>query len=359
MRYQSLSHPLVRAAAAFLLALVPGCGGDIKATPDAAGTGAESSLETQPVSSDPCAWVTAAEVEELVGRLQGTPERISQESGEACLYTLPDSGPKPYTLPGIDPTPEHLTIRVNFEDPLTYESASAMVGQIITQDPAFQSAAAGKPLEETPRPEGWDYFSEGAAGSVFRLGHMAVVIGVNTPRRFTGERQTRIATRLAELVRGRVPDKPVAAGDEYDRPSPVSPCGLVTRSEAEAVMGKLAVDPYRSKRRTPFAMADGSSCAYYGGNHRVLVITPTWSDGRESFGLASGLTDEITSNLGVGEQSAVTLDGPWDQAKADMDGTLNFLAGDRVLEVQYRTSNVEMAGALQLARHALSRMGKQ
>ena len=120
--------------------------------------------------------------------------------------------------------------------------------------------------------------------------------------------------------------------------------------------GKAHLSPYRSKRTTPFADGDGDACSYYLGSHRVLVLTPYWSDGRELFHLASGLSQEITSKTGVGEQSADTLEGPWDQASADIDGTLNLLTGDRMLEVNYRMAGIDQVRAVRLATIAANRL---
>ncbi|MGH7527283.1 MAG: hypothetical protein ACREMX_11325 [Gemmatimonadales bacterium] len=337
-----------------VLALTMACAGDgARAQRD--GAGSRATVKTQPFESDPCAWVTPAEVERLVGRLQSAPRRgksaenpVSQVDGKACVYEMAGAGPDA----------EVVALQVDLESAMTYETANAMVfGAVSGLVTETVRAELQKNMNSAP-PEGWDYFAEGAGGTVFRTGHMAIIVGMYTPRLFTGDEQRDKAIALAGLVRERVPDLPVAAeyGDPNAEGRGPDPCALVTREEAEAFLGKLMVTPYRSKKTTPFADGTGQACTYYRGNHRVLVLTPYWSDGRELFGLASGLTEEITSKLGVGEQSADTLEGSWDQSKADIDGTLNFLNGDRMLEVKYRTAGIDQAGALRLATIAVNRL---
>ena len=336
---------LTTGAAIFsILALTAGCAAERgRAEPEKGAS--RLSVKTQPFTSEPCGWVTRAEVESLMGQLKAEPGRgrsaenpTTQEGGKACVYQMAHSGPGN----------EVVALQVDLEDALVYQTGDAMASGILSTE--YRS--------RTAPPEGWDYFSEGPGGTVFRLGHMAVIVAMYTPKLFTGEQQTAKAAALAALVRDQVPDLPVAAerGDPNAEGWGPDPCALITREEAEAVLGKLPIPPYRSQKFTPFADGAGQACTYYRGKHRVLVLTPHWSDGRETFGLASGLTEQVTSNLGVGEQSADTLEGPWDESKADMDGTLNFLVGDRMLEMIHGMAGIDASGALRLAATAVERL---
>ena len=335
---------IISVAIVSILALTTGCAAERgRAEPEKGAS--RLTVKTQPFKSEPCGWVTRAEVESLMGKLKAEPRHgrsaenpAAQDGGKACVYQLAQSGPGN----------EGVALQVDLKDALVYQTADAMASGILSAE--YRS--------KTATPEGWDYFSEGPGGTVFRLGHMAVIVAMYTPKLFTGEQQTEKAAALAALVRDRVPDLPVAAerGDPNAEGWGPDPCALVTREEAEAVLGKLPIPPYRSEKFTPFAAGAGQACTYYRGNHRVLVLTPHWSDGRETFGLASGLTEQVTSNLGVGEQSADTLEGPWDQSKADMDGTLNFLVGDRMLEMIHGMAGISPSGALRLATTAVERL---
>jgi hypothetical protein len=302
-------------------------------------------IPTQPLVADPCSWATLPEVEALIGKVQGQPWRghsaenpSRQDGGRACVYQV--GGSADYQ--------EVVAVEIQFEDATRYDAGAEIATELVAQ-----LSGGGEAEGQVAPPPGWDHASGIGRETAFRVGHMAVVIGAHGPQ-ISGDN----LLKLANLVRGRVPDVPVAA--EFAEPNGAghgpNPCALVTREEAEAVLGKLAMRPYRSKSTTPFADRNGEACSYYLGQHRVLVLTAHWSDAKWLFGAGAGLTDEFTTKTGLGEQSADTLDGPWDQAKADLGGALNFLTGDRMLEVQYRTAGIDLPAAMKLARIAVKRL---
>ena len=68
-------------------------------------------------------------------------------------------------------------------------------------------------------------------------------------------------------------------------------------------------------------------------------------------GIAGGLVPDRTA------AAADTLEGPWDDAASmGMTGLLYFLKGDQMLEIGYLTSSTDLAGAVGLARSAITRM---
>ena len=146
-------------------------------------------------------------------------------------------------------------------------------------------------------------------------------------------------------------------GEPEPPPSGPDPCGLITRSEAEAVLGQLVVEPYRSNEGTPLADPYGKGCSYLTAGHRALVLRPHWEGGKMLFGMARNLGGTVASALpeaGPDHESADTLDGPWDEAAGNgTTGDLYFLKGDRMLEVGYLTSSTGPAGAVRLARIAV------
>src|SRR6185295_5218720 len=103
------------------------------------------------------------------------------------------------------------------------------------------------------------------------------------------------------------------------------------------------------------ARGDGASCAYFNGHHRALVITPTWRDGAVQFKMLAGLGNTLAGLTRSGS-APDTLEGPWDQLSAGMDGNLYVLKGDKLLQVQYRSSPVPLAALIPLLRLAVSRM---
>src|SRR5439155_3447001 len=139
----------------------------------------------------------------------------------------------------------------------------------------------------------------------------------------------------------RVPDRPFASprSHSFGGRDP-DPCKLLTREEAETVLGKLLLPPYRSTDETPLADPSGKGCSYYSGKHRVFTIKPEWDMGRQLFGIAAATGQMFGAVAGVPSEGANSLKGAWDRAAAGTDGTLYFLKGDKMLTVVYRTANV-------------------
>jgi hypothetical protein len=167
-----------------------------------------------------------------------------------------------------------------------------------------------------------------------------------------------VLAALAGRVRDRIPDLPFVdpnAATEQ-RPGP-DPCRLLLQGEAESVLGRLAVPPYRVREGGALADPGGRSCAYYSGNHRALVLTPHFSGGpdelrfiraRGGLGMA-GVVDRAA-------EGADTLEGPWDEVAIGVHGQLAMLTGDRLLEMTYLTSSTDIVGAIRLAGAALPRL---
>ena len=163
---------------------------------------------------------------------------------------------------------------------------------------------------------------------------------------------------LAARVRDRILDLPFPATNTYQIISlganGRSPCDLLTRSEAEAVLGKLEVEPYRAIEETSFAYEKGKACAYFTKGHRAFIITPEWTDGATTFKLARGIGGLIGSQVPI---ENADIEGPWDKGALDgMTGSLNFLKGDSSLRADFLTSATDRTGALKLAAQAMQRL---
>jgi hypothetical protein len=199
-----------------------------------------------------------------------------------------------------------------------------------------------------------------------RQGHIGIVVasqGAEVP--------IEILAALAATVRDHVPDLPIALppdpilaqldlGEEDPKPAQASPdpCRLLTREEAQGVLGKLSAAPYRSNGSTPLATPSGDSCSYYTAGHHALVLRPEWNQGRALFQMAAGVPALAGRALGEHEANpADTLEGPWDQVNRSWTtGSLYFLKGDRMLELVYATSGTDLLGAVRLARAAVARL---
>ena len=226
------------------------------------------------------------------------------------------------------------------------------------------------PPEENPPSPGWDGTGSRWTGfSSFggRVGHVTVSVASLTPH-LPADRTLALATR----VRDAIPDLPfpffpdpmlaqlnAAMGEPPpEAPSGPDPCGLISAAEAEAVLGKLVVPPYRSADNSPLADPQGLGCAYFTAGHRVFVVRPHWEGGRMQFGMVRGVGGAVGGLIPETKSAgADTLEGPWDDAASlGMTGQLYFLKGDQMIEIGYLTSSTDLAGAVRLARSAIPRI---
>ena len=216
----------------------------------------------------------------------------------------------------------------------------------------------GMASEERPEgtPPGWDEIGASRSGAVFngRTGHVRVSVKV---QQLDLPPDTVVA--IASRVRDRVPEGPMIhpAADRSGRTPPGrDPCSVLTRSEAEEVLGTLVADPFRTRERTPLADPSGKSCAYLTAGHRVLVLTPVWNYGGIELSAArmvGGMVSQVADLPGI---EGDTLEGAWDEAVVDLTGELLLRKGGRVLGVRYLMSSTDAAGAIRLAEPALGRM---
>jgi hypothetical protein len=333
---------------------------------------APATVRTATVPANPCDWVTRDEVAALVGPLEGeaVPVRNIEQPepsdvNGACLYTLaaqPELGGK-----GV-------LFEVSPASGVLYERAvGAMRDHFAAELRDGDAPTAPAPKPRTSPDTGWDYSGTLPMGGMVsytgRIGHVSVSVtsqSMEVP-------QAKLAA-LAARIRDRVPDLPfllppdpmleelnrMQGGGPEPPPSGPDPCGLLSRAEAEAVLGKLVVEPYRSSGNTALVDPHGQGCAYFTSGHHALVLMPHWDSGKMTFGMArgaGGLVASVVPQLGPDGESADTLDGPWDEASANgTTGDLYFLKGDRMLELSYLTSSTDAAGAVRLATLALERL---
>lgn len=301
--------------------------------------------DVQPLDADPCGWLTRVEVERLLGSLGAEPLRVNDAEqfdqpnprGSACRYQLQTHS---------DNNEAFIAVGVVLDGVSAIEAG---LGATFTETGV--AALGGADHADSSRGR-WDWMSNLPSNALkaARQGHVGIMTSVRAPA-LQGER----VDSLAAAIIDRIPDLPFGDRSAAANDSSADPCALLTRAEAEAVLGKLVVAPYRSRESTPFANASGTSCSFYTARHHVLVLTPTRQDGRMIFQAMSGMNQNISGQLALNAVDD-TLDGPWDQTALSMDGTLYFLKGDRMLEMRYRTSSTDLTGALRLAAAALPRL---
>ena len=162
---------------------------------------------------------------------------------------------------------------------------------------------------------------------------------------------------LAARVRDRITDLPFAMPAEGRERESTDPCTLLTREEAESVLGKLVVAPYRSANGGPLADPTGASCAYYSAKHHVLVVTPFRSGGKKRLATTRVIGEVMGAMAADSEAAAAdTIEGSWDETAISRDGRLLLRKDDRAIELEYETSSTDKAGALKLGRIAIERL---
>jgi len=329
----------------------------------------KEAVRTASAPAEACGWIPATEVAAIVGPLEGAPVVVRSleqpdpdANGPACLYPLAS---QPRVGRGA------VLLQVDLSGGIIEERVSGSMVEGFRQIIQAGTSAAGSPAPAAdPPPPGWDRVGKHWIGfNTFtgRIGHVAVSAMALTPE-VPSEKTAALATR----VRDALPDLPFqlprdpqleafarAAGSPLDaEPSGPDPCALLSAEQAEQVLGKLVVPPYRSAGDSPLAVRNGTSCSYFTAGHRALTIKPHWDSGKMIFGMAKGVGGVVGSVAPDDTAAAAdTLEGPWEEAAANgTTGQLYFLKGDRMLEVNYVTSSTDRAGAVRLARSAVEKL---
>jgi hypothetical protein len=312
-----------------------------------------------------CGWIPQQEVEAILGTLAEPPKMVEG----SCRYTLAIpatvaarrdeqlrliekvSGGQKLPNKRFDPYAVDLTVSVSGD--VTSERALSVAHSTLKKWRGDSSGNDNPGPESRQNTAGWDKKSTYGYGG--RIGHVQVMVTVvSSDLQLPRER----LDTLAAHVRNHIADLPFPMpADYYSEVENRDPCVLLTRQEAEAVLGPLVVPPYRSANEGPLAYPNGTSCSYFTAGHHVLVITPKWWAGKSAIAATHGIGSIMGHAIDNShEESADTLEGPWDEAAMDLDGRLALLKGDRLLEIEYITSSTDEAGALKLARPALERL---
>jgi hypothetical protein len=342
---------------------------DVKVQGTAVASASATAGNQVPVGTRPpneCSWISAAEAQALIGPF-AEPPRPSQGG---CLYTLEVPAEvvrgrakqaelakgigstlkfkdEPYALllqVGLDAKTGERAVRLAAE-----KMASWMKGDRADSAQKPQSRTAPASADGTAS-GGWDArrFNGGRLGTV-EVTLIAQSFEVRVPRAKLEE--------LTARVRDRIPDLPFAAqSDPYEEPS-ADPCTLLTRQEAESVLGKLVVAPYRSVDDGPLAAPNGRTCSYFTARHHALIVKPIWSDGKSELAMTRGIGGLMGIVVNDSEaQTADTIEGSWDETAVSADGRLLLRKGDCAVEIEYETSSTDKAGALQLGKIMIERL---
>lgn len=291
----------------------------------------------------PCDWITRGEVEKVFGEpLVGDPVRVRsgenpvpQENGTGCLYEM---------KPKSEFVKRTVAIGLELDDAGAIQAGFSGV-------PDIQAVFKDKESKGDSMVDGrWDYVS-GVPGGLTMAREGRITAQVNS----FAESEKGMA--LAAAIMDKIADVPFAE-DPKDLTAPHSdpdPCSLLSRKDAESVLGPLKMAPYRSREGSALAHANGSSCSYFTGKHRVLVVTPTYSGGAMQFKMMAGVGNMVSSVLG-GAKGPDTLEGKWDQITTSATNTLVFLKGDQMVDLQFKSSSTDYNGAVKLAQLAAAKL---
>jgi hypothetical protein len=321
------------------------CNKGEKAAADDKKGGAKQSASVPTVQPNraPCDWISRADAEKVLGEaLTGDPVRvrsaenaIPQADGDGCMYQMKSNSEITRRIVAIEMVPD---------DPGVIQAGFSGV-------PDIQAVFKDKESKGDSLVDGrWDYVS-GVPGGLTMAREGRVVAQIFA----WGEQEKGMA--LAAAIMDKVPDLPFAndpadpAAESHDP----NPCSLITRQEAEAVIGPLKMAPYRSRESSAVAHGNGSSCSYFTGKHRALVVTPTYEGGAMQFKMMAGLGNMVSRVMG-GAKAPDTLEGKWDQITTNTSGALVFLKGDQMVELQFKSSPTDYNGAAKLAQAAATRL---
>ena len=310
---------MTRSIAGILACLLLACA---KETGD--GEKASQARTATPSGPDPCTLVSTAEMEPFLGPLGEPPYRVDGDrkadpAGEWCLYRAADG--------------RHVQLHVDWTDgPLSFRmlaGTGAAAEAALTDDEGTADTLEGS----------WDKAAMTFGQFIALKGPTSVQLDP-LGSRLDGTALAKLATiALSRIATPLAYDGGAAAAARPAPRAPGNPCSLVTRAEAESLMGPLAGNPEPA--------ADGSACRFptphtFGGEPVVNELEVQWTGGfytlgqdRQAMGLAtSTLAREFGGDVppvarGSGSSSEPE---PWDDYQGIMGGVMMAVTNDILLQ---------------------------
>ena len=302
------------AGVAALMVLVTGACSKKDGDAESGDTATASESSESSSGMDPCALLEVAEVEGVMGKLAGPPYRRGQDGpevgGMACRYDTADGR----------------SIKLGAMS----EGAGAIMKFIAM--PAGMAQDAGL-KGKLPIPEGATFGGDWDEARIVGCCVLNAMLGdAMVDLDFTASKlEMKQAATLVNMALGRLSkpvhvngDAGVAAASQRmaQRPKERPACQLVTRAEAEAVLGPLTAEP----------AGDGNECEYRftlkGDNGqavpRLVQIKVRWDGGFAQLRDEVSMTGKILSGLtGMQAKSPTEMPappaGPWDEAASTTD----------------------------------------
>lgn len=334
--------------ALLVAALVLGCGGSgSEGTEEAQAEQSAEDVASADVA-DPCRLVSQAEMEQFLGPLLQPPYRVTNRQpdpeGTGCLYRAKDY--------------RNITLDVDRESgEMGFRMLAGAGGQI-------EEALVGTDVGLDTLEANWDRVGRAFGQLIALKGPASVQIDPLGSRLDLGAQ-----VRILSLALGRL-DQPLpyngsAAARKHVSAAvePRDPCSLVTRAEAEALMGPMRGDPHVAE--------DGDACLFplaaeFLGEPVERSLEVQWADGfyalgqeRQAMGMAAGLMPQVAGDEDVpsiGENTAGEAE-PWDERITLLGGVITVIKRDVLLKIAADgMGGFDEAKALVLLRKAAGRI---
>ena len=143
----------------------------------------------------------------------------------------------------------------------------------------------------------------------------------------------------------------VASNDRGD------PCTLVSRAEAERILGPMRHDPYRVSGPNRDPAPSGSYCYYEARNGRRVVMNVDWKDGVMEMKVLGMMGRLVEQAIPTDSGQADTLEGRWDELRMLPGDNLYARKGDQLVSIDYIGSGIGLIGAAKWVNIALGRFG--
>src|SRR5882762_4175204 len=143
----------------------------------------------------------------------------------------------------------------------------------------------------------------------------------------------------------------VASNDRGD------PCTLVSRAEAEQILGPMRHDPYRVSGPNREPAPTGSYCYYESRTGRRVVMDVDWKDGIMDMRVVAMGGRLVEQAIPTDTGQADTLEGRWDELRMLPGDNLYARKGDQLVSLDYVGSGIGLIGAAKWVHIALGRFG--
>ncbi len=123
------------------------------------------------------------------------------------------------------------------------------------------------------------------------------------------------------------------------------PCTLVSRADAEQILGPMRHDPYRVSGPNRDPAPNGSYCFYETQEGRRVVMNVDWKDGVMEMKVLGMMGRLVEQAIPTDSGQADTLEGRWDELRMLPGDNLYARKGDQLVSIDYNGSGIAYDGA--------------